>query len=208
MSVEVIAVSESAVDAASAALGRGESVVVPTDTVYGLAALASNEQAVDHLFALKDRPVQRSIALIVADLEQAKLLGAVDAVSQQVAEQLWPGPLTMVVQRRFGLGDWLGREDGTIGIRCPAHEWLRSLAARVGPLAVTSANRTGSETASFALDAAASLTGPVGLIVDGGACTAMASTVARMTESGEWVVFRDGPVTVAMLQAASAKTTR
>lgn len=182
-------------DAAAAALRAGEVVLLPTDTTYGLAASTHHPAAVAQLFVLKRRPAERSIALLVADLEQAHELGCLTTVEQAVAAALWPGALTMVVRRRADTDPTLGREDGTIALRWPDHDFVRALATEVGPLATTSANISGRPTPNDAYLAAASLDGEVAVVIDAGECPGIASTVARIDESGEVEVLRRGEMT-------------
>jgi L-threonylcarbamoyladenylate synthase len=144
---------------AEAALRDGQPIVVPTDTVYGLAALPS---AIDILYSLKGRPESLPIAMLVESLDQAASVAAMSGVAGRLARAFWPGPLTIVRRRIDGAG--------TVAVRCPDHVFIHLLAQRVGPLAVTSANRHGEATPTDARAAAASLAGDVALVVDGGPC--------------------------------------
>ena len=129
--------------AAIATLRAGGAVVVPTDTVYGLAVRADLPGAVDRLAALKDRAAEQPVAVLVASIEQADAVGLLSVDARRLAERWWPGPLTLVLPRRAGL-DWdLGEPAGTVGVRVPDHDLVRGLASAVGPLATTSANRHG-----------------------------------------------------------------
>lgn len=177
-------------------LEGGGTVVLPTDTVYGLAALPTRDGATRDLFALKDRAADHPLAVLVADLDQALELVEFDLpeVGRWMAE-LWPGPLTIVLRRSAVAAALdLGGDASTIGVRCPDHPFLRALAAEVGPIATTSANRTGDPTPPTAHAAAASLVGPVDLVVDGGPAGAAASTVVDAT-SVPWRVLRVGAIT-------------
>jgi L-threonylcarbamoyladenylate synthase len=178
------------VDAAEAALRAGGAVVLPTDTVYGLAALPGNE---DVLYALKDRPDAVPIAVLVADVDQATTIGRFDERARRLAASFWPGPLTIVVEALDG--------GPTVGIRCPDHELLRQLCARVGPLPTTSCNRHGAPTPATAVEAAASLAGDAALVIDGGPCGGVASTVVDMTGDVP-VVLREGAVPSSAVDAA------
>jgi tRNA threonylcarbamoyl adenosine modification protein (Sua5/YciO/YrdC/YwlC family) len=180
-----------ALDAAERALRGGRAIVLPTDTVYGLAALPDSAPAMDELYALKDRPPSMPIAVLVASADQAIALAAgVPAPAEKLMAAFWPGPLTLVLATRdgdrgdggdgHGGGERSGRP--TVGVRCPDHEFVRALARRVGPLAVTSANRHGQPTPPGADEAARSLSGPVALVVDGGPCEGIASTVVDTTD--------------------------
>jgi L-threonylcarbamoyladenylate synthase len=168
-----------ALDQAAAALRAGGAVVLPTDTVYGVAALPSVAGATAQLFALKDRSDGQPLAVLVADVNQAAGLAA--PVTRPVAAWMmdhWPGPLTLVLSRSESARRVeLGGSAQTVGIRCPDDRFVRALARRVGPIATTSANRHGQPTPATALEAAGSLTAPVALVIDGGPCGGVPSTV-------------------------------
>lgn len=184
--------------AAVRVLEAGGTVVLPTDTVYGVAALPSVAGATEQLARLKDRSDQQPLAVLVADADQARsLIAEPSATVARWMEELWPGPLTLVLRRHDGaVGLALGGDQATIGVRCPAHGFVRALARRVGPLATTSANRHGDPTPSDAAGAAASLAGPVHLVIDGGpAITDVASTVVDATVE-PWRVLRAGAIGV------------
>ncbi len=190
----------SALDEAVAVLGSGGTVVLPTDTVYGLAALPSLDGATRALFELKDRNDDHPLAVLVADIDQALELVAFDepAVGRWMAE-LWPGPLTIVLRRSaVASGLALGGGTETIGVRCPDHPFVRALAAEVGPIATTSANRSGEPTPVDAAAAAASLVGSADLVVDGGPAGTVASTVVDASGEG-WSILREGAITADQL---------
>jgi L-threonylcarbamoyladenylate synthase len=180
---------------AERALRAGEAVVVPTDTVYGLAALPGIPGATARLFALKRREGRKSLAVLVADADQARAL--VEPVTPEVLDLMtrhWPGPLTLVLRRSTAARALdLGGDDATVGVRCPGHALIRELARRVGPIATTSANRSGEPTPATAAEAAAALDGPVGAVLDGGRCDGVPSTVVDVT-APSWRVLREGPI--------------
>ena len=177
--------------------------MVPTDTVYGLAALPTVAGAVDWLFALKGRPADMPVAVLVAGLEQVEALAEMSAAARRLAEAFWPGPLTMVLPRKAGVDLPLGAPHETIGVRWPDHPVIAALASEVGPLATTSANRTGEPTPVDAGAAAAALTGSVGAVLDGGPCAGTASTVVDLT-GPEIRILRVGAITEAQLRAELA----
>ena len=181
-----------AVDAAVACLRAGGVVVLPTETVYGVAALADDPSAVEQLFALKGRPADRRVAVLVADLDQVRSLAVVDERTTVLAVAAWPGPLTMV------LPTTPGSDELTVGVRCPDHALVRAIATAVGPIATTSANRSGDPTPADAASAAASLGGDL-LVLDGGPCAGMPSTVVDLTVDPA-AVLREGTVTIADLE--------
>lgn len=189
---------------AAAALVSGGTVVLPTDTVYGVAVLPALPGATEQLFELKDRAQGQPIAVLVADADQAlELIEAPSPTVQHWMRTFWPGPLTLVLQRSAEARHLdLGGEADTIGVRCPSHPFVRALAAEVGPLATTSANRSGSPTPSNAVEAAASLAGEVDLVVDGGLAGSLASTVVDASLA-TWRVLREGAITADDLHATS-----
>ncbi len=177
-----------------AVLNDGCTVVLPTDTVYGLAVLPSIAQAVDRVFELKQRPAGLHLAVLVAEPGQVGLVSA-DRRPQVGAlmSAFWPGPLTLV------LGEASKLDDGTVGVRCPDHDLVRAIAARVGPIAVTSANAHGQPTPADAAEAAEQL-GGVDLVIDGGECPGgVASTVVNITGPIP-TVLRQGPISPKSIQ--------
>jgi tRNA threonylcarbamoyl adenosine modification protein (Sua5/YciO/YrdC/YwlC family) len=180
------------------ALRDGGAVVLPTDTVYGLAVRADLPGAVDALARLKDRAAEQPVAVLVASVGQAAEVGELPDWARDLARRWWPGPLTLVLRRRAGLAWDLGEPASTVGVRLPDHELVRSLAAAVGPLATTSANRHGQSTPPTAAEAAAALAVPPEVVVDGGPCTGVASTVVDATGDAP-VVLREGPISEADL---------
>ncbi|MEY2452915.1 MAG: L-threonylcarbamoyladenylate synthase [Acidimicrobiaceae bacterium] len=182
-----------AVELAQTALLAGEAIVVPTDTVYGLAALPS---AIEPLYALKGRPESMPIAVLVESLEQAASVAAMSGVASRLARAFWPGPLSIVRPRLDGAG--------TVAVRCPDHVFMHLLARRVGPLAVTSANRHGDPTPTEARAAASSLAGEVALVIDGGRCAGVASTVVDAT-GPNLTILRVGPISEEQIRAAALR---
>lgn len=194
-----------ALDDAVVALLAGRAVVVPTDTVYGVAVSASVPGATRQLFVLKDRPSHQPLAVLVHDVDQAGALGAgFSSVVSRLIAAFWPGPLTLVVARRPELvgGLQLGGDGSTVGLRCPDHALVREITRRVGPIVTTSANRHGEATPSTAAEAEAALSGPVAVAIDGGVLRGVPSTVLDCTGDG-WHVLREGAVSVARLRAAA-----
>ncbi len=182
-----------AVARAVEALETGGVVVVPTDTVYGLAGDPRRTAA---LFAVKARPTDVALPVLVADADQALALAAddLDPVGYRLMARWWPGGLTLVVARRPGLGlDLGGPDDTTIGLRLPAHPVPVALARALGPLAVTSANRHGQATPATAWEVVAQLGDGVALALDAGPCRGQASTVVSCLH-GELRVLREGSV--------------
>ena len=187
-----------AVAAALDALRAGDAVGVPTDTVYGLAADAADAGAIQQLFELKQRPEDRSIAVLVADVAAAATLVELDAPARKLAEHFWPGPLTIVAARTPTAPPHLGTGD-TIGVRLPGDDVMQAIAGP-GPLAVTSANLHGGPTPSTA-QGVADLFPTLGLVVDGGSRPGASSTVVDVTAATP-VVLREGPISLDEIIAA------
>jgi L-threonylcarbamoyladenylate synthase len=203
----IVSVDADAVTLAVEALRAGEVVALPTDTVYGLAALPTMPDATARLFALKGRGAEAPIAVLCADPDQALLLAAREALTDEVrriAERLWPGPLTLVLPRRPGLGYELGEPGDTVGVRCPDHALVRAVAAAVGPIATSSANRHREPTSPTAEGVAATFGARLTLVVDGGRCEAPPSTVVAVTAT-TWKALREGPISLAEVTAAARR---
>ena len=186
--------------AALAALRAGEPVGVPTDTVYGLAAGAGDADAIQRLFELKERPADRSIAVLVADVAAAAALVEFDGPAQRLAEHFWPGPLTIVAARTPAAPSHLGTGE-TIGVRVPDDEVMLAIAGPA-PLAVTSANLHGGPTPSTA-QGVADLFPTLNLVIDGGARPGASSTVVDVTGSAP-AVLREGPISLDEIIAAAS----
>lgn len=130
-------------ECAAAAL-RGGLIVFPTDTVYGLGARPDDPAATDRVFEAKARPRGLSLPVLAASAAAARHLGAFDERAERLAAAAWPGPLTIVVPRSAESRGWaLGNAGGSIALRVPAHPLALAILALAGPLAVTSANRSG-----------------------------------------------------------------
>lgn len=160
---------EAGIAAAGRAVQRGRLVVLPTDTVYGVGADAFNPEAVTGLLSAKGRGRQMPPPVLVsARTTLSALAVGVADWAQALVDQLWPGPLTLVFRQQPSLQWDLGESRGTVAVRMPDHEVALELLARTGPLAVSSANRTGLPAATDADDAEAMLGERVRVILDAG----------------------------------------
>jgi L-threonylcarbamoyladenylate synthase len=170
---------------AVAALESGSVVGVPTDTVYGLAVDPTHPDAVDRLFALKQRPTDAALPVLVGGPEHVSLIaGPLDSAAHHLAERFWPGPLTLVVPRRRSFTVDLGGPRSsvqTVGVRWPDHDLVRTLCQSLGPLAVTSANLHGARPATSAQQVAEAFegSGALAVVLDGGRCDGIPSTVVE-----------------------------
>jgi tRNA threonylcarbamoyl adenosine modification protein (Sua5/YciO/YrdC/YwlC family) len=195
-------------DRAVAALRSGKPVVLPTDTVYGLAATPFDADAVARLSALKRRPPAQPIALLARDVETVvELVPELGEDAAAVARALLPGPLTLVLPNPAMRFAWLGGERAdTIGVRVPSLPGVAADVLReVGALAATSANLTGGADPARLEDVPPEIRGAVAVAVDGGALPGRASTVVDLT-GAEPRVLREGavPAAVALERAAAA----
>jgi L-threonylcarbamoyladenylate synthase len=132
------------VERAATALREGGLVVLPTDTVYGLAAPPDDPDATGALFAAKGRPSDLALPVLAAGADDARMVGVFDERAERLVATYWPGPLTLVVERTAAARGWnLGDRAETVGLRVPSDPVALALLRRTGPLAVTSANRSG-----------------------------------------------------------------
>jgi len=164
------------------ALAAGRPIGIPTDTVYGLAADPFRQGATDCIFEAKRRPRDVSLPVLVAGVDQALALAtAVPGVARALMERFWPGPLTIVIPGRPGLGADLGDDDATVGVRCPDHPVPLALCAAAGPLATTSANVHGRPTLTTATEVEEAFGDALPVVLDAGTCTGRPSTVVDCT---------------------------
>ena len=188
-------------------LAAGGIVAVPTETVYGLAALPDDE-SVGRLIAAKHRSADKGIAVLVDSIEQTKRLAVVTPTAQRLALSFWPGPLTLVLPQRADrpLPELLTGGRPTIGVRLPDHPVPRVLARVLGPLALTSANVSGEPDATTAAQVVASLGAEIGLVIDDGPVRGgVPSTVVACPADGELQILRVGAITEAEVRAAARK---
>ena len=188
-------------DRVVSALRGGQVVLLPTDTVYGLAVMATDSAALAAVFALKQRPIDTSVAVLVADTDQAARYVDLGAAGNALAERFWPGALT-IVANRIDDGAVAAGTDKTLGVRCPDDDFVRSVAAAVGPVAASSANLHGQRTPTSCAEAA-EIFDTVETVIDGGVRRGSASTVVSVTD-GTVEMLREGPVSMADVVAVSA----
>jgi len=176
---------EDGLEEAAGAVRRGELVVLPTDTVYGVGADAFSPAAVDALLAAKGR--DRSMPVPVLVSSPAMLDALVDQMPEEgraLIERFWPGALTVVVRHTSHLVWDLGDSKGTVAVRMPDSEIAQDLISRTGPLAVSSANRSGHPPATEMMDARLQLGAAVSVYLDAGPSKeAMASSIVDVTGS-------------------------
>ena len=169
--------------AATTALARGDLVLLPTDTVYGVAADAFTPAAVTRLLAAKNRGRTMPVPVLIGEASTLQGLTVdLPPVAMQLAQAFWPGGLTLVVEHAPSLAWDLGDSEGTVAIRLPDDDIARELLRRTGPLAVSSANRSGRPAATTAQEAVDQLGEHAVAVLDGGPRTgSAASTIVDCT---------------------------
>ncbi|MHB8113764.1 MAG: L-threonylcarbamoyladenylate synthase [Bellilinea sp.] len=190
-----------AIQAALQVLQNGGLVAFPTDTVYGLAADPFNPAAIERLYAAKERDMSKAIAVLVGAVEQlAQITPGLSTQAEALAARFWPGALTLVVSRRAELPAQLSALP-TIGVRMPDHSFALNLLQASGPLATTSANRSGADNPLTAADVLNQLGERIELVLDGGTCPGgVPSTVVDCTIP-DMRVLREGAISVEAIRA-------
>ena len=187
---------------AAAALAAGRLVILPTETVYGLAADAANPVAIAALYEAKGRPSFNPLIAHVFDLAAAHAIAALDARAVALAETFWPGPLTLVAPSKGGVCDLARAGLDTVAVRAPAHPLARAvLAVFGGPVAAPSANRSGRPSPTTLADAVAETGAAAAVALDGGSSVVgLESTVISLLD-GPPRLLRPGAVTRSQIEA-------
>lgn len=185
-----------ALDRALKILRAGGLVAFPTDTVYGLGALAFDAEAVESLYQAKGRDTEKAIPILLADTSGLDLIALkVPPLARRLAGKFWPGPLTLIVEKNRRLPYAVSRTT-TVGVRVPDHAVARRLLQAAGPMAVTSANSSGQPSPSSANEVLTQLEGRIPLILDGGRTPGgVPSTVVDCTQA-EPMILREGPISL------------
>ncbi|MEW6314022.1 MAG: L-threonylcarbamoyladenylate synthase [Pseudomonadota bacterium] len=190
------------IDQAVAILRDGGLVAFPTETVYGLGADASNPQAVAKIFAAKGRPVDHPVIVHVADAAQlAQWAREVPPAVYRLAQQFWPGPLTLILRRAAHVSDFVTGGQDSVGLRVPAHPLaLQLLKAFGGGIAAPSANRFGRISPTTAQHVRDELGNSVDMVLDGGACqVGIESTIVDLSGDAP-ALLRPGKISAAELE--------
>ncbi|XP_031563460.1 yrdC domain-containing protein, mitochondrial-like [Actinia tenebrosa] len=184
------------IEEAVKSLKLGHVIAIPTDTIYGIAALAQSTTAVEQLYEIKERHQEKPIAICVSDVEDVKKWGKV-TVCDEILHDLLPGPVTLVFERTKELNPGLNSGTKLVGIRIPNHKFVQQLAkACKEPIALTSANKSAGMS-SLKIEEFKTLWPKLNLIVDGGllgqsqACR-QGSTVINLSVPEEFSIIRDG----------------
>ena len=195
--------SPDAIQQALDVLRAGGLAAFPTDTIYGVGALAFDSKAVESIYTAKDRPIEKAIPVLIGDESDLEKVGVdIPAIAHRLAARFWPGPLTILVPKKPTLPESVSATD-TVGVRIPDYEGARALLRAAGPMAVTSANISGQASPSTAEEVFAQLNGRIQLIIDGGRTPGgVPSTLVDCT--GEKInILREGPISLEDLLSVS-----
>jgi L-threonylcarbamoyladenylate synthase len=203
MKTEIMSASASdAIPRALQILKAGGLVAFPTDTVYGVGALAFDGKAVESIYAAKDRPIEKAIPVLIGDSNDLEKVGIhIPASAHKFASRFWPGPLTILVPKRADLPESVSATS-TVGVRVPDHAVARALLRAVGPMAVTSANISGGQSPVTAEEVYEQLGGRIDLIIDGGKTPGGVPSTLVDSTTAELKVLREGPVSLEDLLSA------
>ena len=207
METRALPFTDEAIAEAARLILAGEPVAVATETVYGLAADATNAESVARIYEAKGRPSFNPLIVHVSDLDAAEAIGSFDSSARALAEQHWPGPLTLVVplKAEAPVASVVTAGLPTIGLRVPAHPAMQALLrATHRPLAAPSANASGAISPTRAEHVLKSLGGRIPLIIDAGPTErGIESTIVAAT-GGELRLLRRGPIEVDAAEAAAS----
>lgn len=176
-------------------LRRGGLLALPTDTVYGLIAVATDDAAVRRLFEVKRRDHQQALPIFAGSLDQVRLIAGTNGSSDVLADAFWPGALTVVLPKRAAFRTLAAAGGDTIAVRVPDDPAIREMALQLGPLTGTSANRSGSPECHMAAGVRAQFGDEIDLIVDAPlAATGIPSTIVDCTDPSDPRIVRAGAI--------------
>ncbi|MBX7458755.1 threonylcarbamoyl-AMP synthase [Qipengyuania sp. 1NDH17] len=206
---ETLGSGEGGLARAGEILRGGGLVAVPTETVYGLAARADDDAAVARIYEAKGRPSFNPLIVHVSSLDAARQLADFSPEAERLAQEYWPGPLTLVLPRRKDarLAEAVTAGLGTVAIRMPNHSVMREILSSLDfPLAAPSANRSGFISPTSAAHVLASLDGRIDAVIDGGECErGLESTIIAVREGGALEQLRPGPLDFESLSEAATQ---
>lgn len=192
---QILPINQSqALSLAADTIRSGGVIAFPTDTVYGIGASAIDKDAIEKLYLVKGRSQDKAIPILLADIEElTQITPTPGGIVQVIMDKFWPGALTLILPLLAGLPSNLSPTQ-TIGIRIPDFDLTRELLRHTGPLAATSANLSGQESARNAEQVKENLNGEIDLILDGGNSPGgVDSTVLDCTKA-EPLILRTGPI--------------
>jgi L-threonylcarbamoyladenylate synthase len=202
-STQICRYGKAALRDAADLIRMGQTVAIATETVYGLAADATNPDAVARIYAAKGRPSFNPLIVHVADMNMGRSIAHFSPLAEQLAARFWPGPLTLVLPLRgdSGIASLVTAGLSTIALRCPAHPAMQGLIRESGcPLAAPSANASGSISPTRAEHVAASLNGRIPMILDAGPTEQGLESTIIVPEDRTIRLLRPGPVTVDLIE--------
>ncbi|MDY5584642.1 MAG: L-threonylcarbamoyladenylate synthase [Arcanobacterium sp.] len=189
---------QAAISAASVAVSAGEVICLPTDTVYGIGANPFDAEAVTRLLTAKSRTRAMPPPVLVANYEQARSLSCeLGLIAKELMAKYWPGALTIIVAANPEIGWDLGETNGTVALRMPDQDFTLELLAQIGPLAVTSANKTGLPPAQEISEAQEQLGAKVSLYLDAGRSSGgVPSSIVKLSgaKQNEFEIIRTGAI--------------
>jgi L-threonylcarbamoyladenylate synthase len=194
MKTEIIPASETG--QAFEILKNGGLVAFPTDTVYGLGALAFDNEAIESIYKAKNRPIEKAIPVLIADVNDLEMVAdEVPDMARILAARFWPGPLTCIVPKKQTLPRAVSAT-ATVAVRIPDHREARALLRAAGPMAVTSANISGHQSPVTAQQVYEQLSGRIPLILNGGVTPGgVPSTLVDCTGM-QPNIMREGPISL------------
>jgi L-threonylcarbamoyladenylate synthase len=194
MKTEIIPVGE--MEQALEILKSGRLIAFPTDTVYGLGALAFDNAAIESIYKAKNRPIEKAIPILIADVDDLETIADhVPDMARILAARFWPGPLTCIIPKKQTLPPAVSATD-TVAVRIPDHKDARALLRAAGPMAVTSANISGHQSPVTAQQVYEQLNGRIPLILDGGTTPGgIPSTLVDCT-GVQPKILREGPISL------------
>lgn len=175
------------------AVKEGKIIGIPTETVYGIGVDPYSQSAVDKIFELKERSLDKPLSVLISSYEEISKLDVVSKIPD-VVELYWPGPLTIIVETKAKFANGVGTNNPlTIGIRVPDNELAIELLKNTGPLAVTSANISGNENILNHIDAENEFESKIAIYLEGESVLGSGSTIVDFTKD-EWEILREGPL--------------
>ena len=198
---EICPYGKAGVEAAAALIRAGQCVAVPTETVYGLAADATNGEAVARIYAAKGRPSFNPLIVHVPDLETAQSIAQFSNAARDLASRYWPGPLTLVLplQPNHPIAPIVTAGLSTIALRMPAHPAMQDVIRASGkPLAAPSANASGTISPTSAAHVARTLEGRIPMILDGGSTPVGLESTIIAVDGDHLRLLRPGPIDLAL----------
>ena len=197
METKILSINDpDALNLAVEILASGGLVVFPTDTVYGVGAMAFNDQAVSRISDVKGRSEEKAIPILIGEFNQLELVSAsVNSDCEKLARRFWPGPLTIVLPRHNSIPDAVSPLP-TVGVRIPDFATTIDLLKLTGPLAVSSANLTGMGSSATIRGVLSQLNGKIGLILDGGVTPGGIPSTVVDCSHGQPTILREGPISL------------